>query len=114
MALPKKGEKILVLKECWLDLILKKQKTLDIRGRAFKAGFYWLGYGGFIRGKATLGEAIPIRTEEVWALLRDQHCVEIDELPYKKTWGLPIVNAQAVAPVKYHHTRGAVGIVKYR
>ena len=110
----KPGDRILVLKEHWLKLITKKKKTMEIRGRAVKGGKYWLGYKGVIRGKAVLQHPVCIKDETTWASLRDQHRVESEHLPYRNTWGLTILSARAVPPVKYVHPRGAVGIVIYK
>ena len=111
---PRQEDKILILKQRWMDLILSRRKTLEIRGRALKAGKYWLGCRGVIRGKVVLGEAKHIPDEDTWDSLRESHCVESSFLPYKKTYGLPILAAKKVKPVTYTHTHGAVGIVLYR
>ena len=111
---PKPGEKILVFKEHWLNLILKKQKKMEIRSRALKAGSYWLGNKGVIRGLAVFGEPVPILDKDLWVALRSQHCVDTDELPYKKTWGMPVLSARAVTHKKYKRLRGAVGISLFR
>ena len=113
-ALPREEDKILILKEHWLNLILSRRKTLEIRGRALKAGKYWLGCRGFIHGKVLLGDAVPIPDEDTWDSLRERHCVESSFLPYKKTYGLPILTVKKVKPVTFPHTHGAVGIVLYR
>ena len=51
-ALP--GDRILVLRPHWLNLILAGEKTLEIRGRNLSAGTYWLGARGVIHGLAVL------------------------------------------------------------
>ena len=110
---PQPGDRIMIFKEKWLKLILKREKTMEIRSRALKGGKYWLGYKGLIRGMAVFGDAVPVQDDETWASYRDRHRVET-ELPYKKTWGLPILRARSIAPVKYEHPRGSEGIVRYR
>ena len=112
--LPRQEDKILILKEHWLNLILGGRKTLEIRGRALKAGKYWLGCRGVIRGKVVLGDAVPIPDEDTWDSLRERHRVESSFLPYKKTYGLPVTSVKKVKPVTFKHTQGAVGIVLYR
>ena len=117
MELPQPGDRILVLKEHWLNLIIKTgstRKTMEIRGRALKGGVYWLGHKGFIRGKASLGDPVFIADVQTWAGLRERHRVMSDALPYRKTWGSPVLKARPVEPVRYIHPRGAVGIVRYR
>ena len=104
----------MILKKHWLKMILSRKKTMEIRGRAFKPGNYHLGCKGVVRGMAILGDAVPIPDEKTWTNHREEHCVESAQLPYKKTWGLPIVVAKSLRPVPFVHTHGAVSIVKYR
>ena len=111
---PKPGDRIMIFKERWLNLILKKRKTLEIRSRALKEGPYWLGCKGIIRGKAVFAAPKLIRDKDDWASLRGKHCVDADELPYKKTWALPILSARAVEHKRYKHPQGAIGIVLFR
>ena len=114
MAAPSPGDRILVLRPHWLNLILEGEKTLEIRGRNLSAGKYWLGTRGMIHGLAILEPAILINTLQAWQDLRHRHCVDSNELPYKTTYGLPIRQCRRVMPTPYEHPRGAVGIVKYR
>ena len=90
MAGPLPGDRILVLRPHWLNLILAGEKTLEIRGRNLSAGNYWLGTRGMIHGLAVLQPAILIDTAQAWQELRHRHRVESDELPYKTTYALPI------------------------
>ena len=111
---PQPGDRILVFKEQWLKLVLKK-KTMDIRGKRLSSGAWWLGCKGEIRGKAFFGKAVPIEDVETWVSLQPQHHVEAEKLPYKQTFGMPILHARRVKnPVKYLHPKGAVGIVRFR
>ena len=41
---PQPADRILILKQPWLDLILQGTKTLEIRSRPLSAGSYWLGH----------------------------------------------------------------------
>ena len=62
-----------------------------------------------------LGAAEPIRTLKEWNARRNEHRVTAESLPYKNTFGLPILSVEALRPpVRYTHPRGAVGIVIYR
>ena len=114
MATPQRGDRILVLRPHWLNLILAGEKTLEIRGRNLSAGNYWLGTRGMIHGFAILEPAMLINTAQAWQELRHRHRVESDELPYKTTYALPVRRCRRVIPIPYVHPRGAVGIVKYR
>ena len=114
MARPQRGDRILVFRAHWLNLVLDDEKDLEIRGRNLSSGPYWLGCGATIYGHCFLGSAILIDSAEAWRGLRHRHRVESDELPYKKTYALPIRQCRRVTPIPYVHPRGAVGIVKYR
>ena len=111
---PKPNDRILLLRQPWLGLILAGEKTLEIRGRALSPGKYWLGHQKLIYGFAMLGEAIPIRSNIAWRALVHKHRVDMPKLPYKKTWGLPVLRAQTTRRVPYVHPKGAVVVVKYR
>ena len=43
---PKLGDRILIFKQPWLQLVLCGHKTLEIRGAPYKAGKYYFGSGG--------------------------------------------------------------------
>ena len=114
MAAPLQGDRILVLRPHWLNLILAGEKTLEIRGRNLASGPYWFGCRGTIYGHCFLGSSIVIDSAEAWRGLRFRHRVEADELPYKTTFGLPIRHCHRVTPTPYEHPRGAIGIVRPR
>ena len=114
MMSPKAGDKILVMQEPWLSLILSGAKTLELRGSALKAGKYFLGHKKTIYGVILTGQPQFIVSDEQFQAMRPLHRV-IGGRPYKKTYGLPIASCRAIKPhVPYKHTKGAIGIVKYR
>ena len=77
---PLPGDRILVLRPHWLNLILDDEKDLEIRGRNLASGPYWLGCRGTIYGHCFLGSSILIDSAEAWRGLRFRHRVEADEL----------------------------------
>ena len=112
---PTVGDRILILQPVWLDLILAGDKTMEIRGSSLRPGKYFLGCKKQILAVAHLGLPRRITTVEKWVELRPLHCVASDELPYKRTFGLPIMSVHRVsAAIPYAHPRGAISIVKYR
>ena len=113
MDAPREGDRILVLRMHWLSLVLSGEKTLEIRGRNLSAGFYWIGTRGMIHGRANLAGGTRITTARAWQDLRPLHCVDSDELPYKRTYGLLIHSCERMGPIPYTPKRGAIGIVKY-
>ena len=112
---PQHEDKILVFRRQWLDLILARKKTLELRGKMLAEGPYWLGCKGQIQGKVTLGRASLIENMETFRNTKAMHCVDSDNLPYKKTWAFELLQLQALPePVSYIHPKGAVGIVRFR
>ena len=115
MAQQRPGDRILVLKWHWLQLILSGTKTIEIRGVAFKRGRYFLGFKKNVYGWIEFGDPARIADQKQWVALRHRHCVPTHEMPYKKTFGCPILRVQRLSePVPYSHPKGAIGIVKYR
>ena len=99
MSVPHPNDRILVLRRSWLELILAGEKTIEIRGTPFKAGRYWLGHKGVVHGVAVLGSPIPITSAEEWNEMRPQHLVDSAELPYRKTYALPVLSARPTRPI---------------
>ena len=114
MEAPRRGDRILVFRLHWLNLILAGEKDLEIRSQNLSGGRYWLGCRGTIYGLAMLEPAMPINSAAAWRRLRHRHRVGVDKLPYKKTYGLAIRQCRRVTPTPFEHPRGAIGIVKYR
>lgn len=112
---PKEGDRVLVLKQHWLDLLLKREKTIEVRGMPLKSGVYYLGSKGKIYGCALFGAPLSINDASHWDALRPKHCVPDLLPPYKRTFGLPVIRVQRLSPpLPYVHPRGAVGLVRYR
>ena len=112
---PREGDRIMVFKWHWLQLILSQAKTMEIRGVAFRRGRYFLGCKKNVYGWVEFGDPMRITSVEQWETLRHLHRVESPDLPYKKTFGLPISRVHALSePVSFNHPKGAVGIVKFR
>ena len=114
MDTPVLGDRILIIRTFCLDLILSGVKTLEIRGTPYRPGRYFLGYNRQVLAVAQLGNPLRIVSAEHWVSLQSQHRVVTDTLPYKRTFGLPILSVRAVRPVPFHHPRGAITIVRYR
>ena len=113
MNTPRTGDKILVLKWQWLQLILDHKKTMEIRGMALRRGRYFLGFKKNIYGWAEFGDALRVVNLKQWNQLRTRHLMSHTELPYKKTHGIPILKAKRFSePVSFFHPKGAVSIVR--
>ena len=104
----------MVFKHGWLSLILAGKKKLEIRAVGYRAGRYFLGCKGVIHGVAQFGNPVRIESDSEWNGLRHEHLVDTAGRPYEKTYGLPILTATRLPPLRYQHPRGAIGIVVYR
>ena len=115
MVMPRNGDRILVIKQKWLGLVLAGDSTMEIRGKRSRAGVAYSGWKGAICASATLGDTVEICDIQQSDNLRSQQCVPESALPYKRTFGLPIHNIERLdKPLSFRHPKGAVGIVKFR
>ena len=113
MNTPGIGDKILVLKWHWLQLILNDKKTMEIRGMALRRGRYFLGFKKNMYGWVEFGDPMRIVNLQQWNQLRSRHLVQRADLPYKKAYVLPILwKGRFSEPMPYVHPKDAVGIVR--
>jgi hypothetical protein len=110
---PRPGDRILVFRPQWLALILGGAKSVEVRGRRYSAGRYYLGCSGKIYACAQLGPGVPIDNMRQFDRLREQHQMVTSKLPYKRTFVFPILNLHKMS-VPYTHPKGAITIVRYR
>ena len=83
------GDKILVIRPYWLDLILAGEKTLEIRGTPYRPGRYFLGYNKQVLAVAQLGNPLRIVSAEHWVSLQSQHRVVTDTLWWARRCSAP-------------------------
>ena len=115
MTIPTAGDRILILKWQWLQLVLDQRKKMEIRALPLRPGRYFLGFKKNVYGWVDFGDAQRIIHVHQWNKLRSQHMVPWTKLPYKRTYGLPILRAKRLSePVSFFHPQGAVGIVRMR
>ena len=81
LEMPASGDRILIVRPCWLNLILSGAKTMEIRGSPLRPGKYYLGYKKQIIAIAQMGTPLRITSEEHWAALRLRHHVVSKSLP---------------------------------
>ena len=112
---PVPGDRILILRRPWLDLILSGAKKLEIRSRKLSRQTYFLGCRRCIYGSAMVSDASVIDTARQWRALFPQHQWDVSQQPFRVTWAHKLSRvARAEAPVPYIHPRGAIGIVLFR
>lgn len=113
----------LIIKKEWLDLILKGEKNLEIRGSntshigetiaLIESG------SGFIKGTCLLAGTFPLfsnnykASKNIWNQTRNRHCVPISYEKllerYKKPYAWHFMDVQVYdEPVPYKHPQGAV------
>ena len=84
---PQVNDRGLVLQKQWLDLILQRKKTLDLRDKSAQLGTIWLTHQSDIYASARVTRCEELSVAE-FRRLRDQHCVQSPDPPYKRTYGL--------------------------
>lgn len=104
--------KALIIKQPWIDFILKGDKTWEIRGHKTKIrGEIELiqSRSGLVVGKCNLVDCIELSLNE-YQRSTDKHCINnTTKLPYKKTCAWVISNAQKYKEArKYKHPNGAI------
>lgn len=106
---PQVGDSILVVRHSYIDMILKGEKTVELRGIKHRSRTLWLGFGGVIRGRLHLG-APTLLNEQMYRAWRPQHRCHLVEKPYTNCWAHGLSNVLAVQPmVPYQQTQGPVG-----
>ena len=115
VARPSEDDRILVLQQPYLTLILAGSKDLEIRGMRLRPRRIWLGNQGLIFGEAFISEAWEIRSDAEWRQLWSRHHWHCDERPYKRTFAMKLSQVKRCSqPWRYTHPRGAIPIVIYR
>ena len=102
----------MIFKETPLQYILDGRKTMEARGKKYRAGVYWLGCRGVIRGVAKLGPGTLVESDKDWERLREGHLIQTGP-PYAKTYVFDILVCERRS-IPFQHLKGAVGIVRYR
>ena len=117
--LKRQAKDLLVVKRHWLELILRKKKSWEIRGKGTsKRGLIHLaasGGGGLILGRATLVDCLPVEREEL-RRHTGKHCIperELESVKYPKIYAWVLKGAcRYKVPLEHKHSQGAVVWVK--
>ena len=112
---PKVGQRIMVLRQPWLDYILDGSKTMELRGRRYRMGHAWLGMGGSIYGRVNVVGAVSLTTEEFRAREQEHRWPANADAPYKTLWGLMLADVVRLPePLPYWRPQCAIGWNVYR
>ena len=104
---------LLLIKNPWLQLILRKRKTWEIRGSSTrKRGLIHLGLsgsGGEIHGRARVTDCRLLTREEL-RKHKDKHCIEdIDSVRYAKIYAWVFSDVfRYKKPLQHSHKQGAI------
>ena len=87
---------------------------MEIRHQCLKPGRRYLAAGQQIQGVAWIGSGIHIDTLEKWEEWKPQHKWDVPQLPYKNTWGLPLMHVKSFNKFyAYQHQKGAMGTATF-
>ena len=104
---------LLLIKSPWLQLILRKRKTWEIRGSStHKRGLIHLGLsgsGGEIHGRARVTDCRLLTREEL-RKHKDKHCIEdVDSVRYAKIYAWVFSDVlRYKKPLQHSHKQGAI------
>ena len=90
---PQLGERVMILKDHWLRLILSGAKAMELRRRRAKTGWTWLGKGNIIHARARI-VACQELTVETFETYPTQHQLEAAGPPYVRTFALWLEDVQ--------------------
>ena len=107
---PQVNDRIMVVREPWLDLILSNTKTMEIRGCKARPGLVWVATKGRIHGHVDITKSIDMSPEEFATRRAEHHWPEGRGLPYEKLCGLLLANPSRLpAPIDYWRPPSAIG-----
>lgn len=115
-SMPQVGDRVMTLQEPWLQKILSKEKTIELRSQSTKTGWVWFGKKNVIHGRLKIAK-IEALTPMRFVELQDRHCVAGDQLPYHKTrtYGLWLQHVQTLnKPVQFLRLGGSCGWARVR
>lgn len=112
---PRVGQRIMVLRDPWLPLILEGKKTMEIRSKRAGLGPVWLGQGGKVYGKVNIIAATPMTEQQFRDCMSEHLWPENMPMTYKTICGLSLAEPHALPkPVPYWRPRGAIGWNTFR
>lgn len=104
--------KALIIKKHWIDLILDRSKTWEIRGSntQMRGQIELIQSGtGLVVGCCQIASCKELTLEEYQNSTGKHRINDTNELPYKRTYAWIIKNAERYKePRKYKHPKGAI------
>ena len=107
---PQVGDRVIVLKEPWLQLILEGKKTMELRGCKARPGFVWVAMKGNVYGSVIISRSVELSAEAFRARAAEHHWPQEWALPYERLCGLLLADAKPLpSPVPYWRPPAAIG-----
>ena len=100
---PVAGDRIMVLKQPWLDLALDGRKTLEVRGRQARLGWVWLANdSGFLLGRALIAAVLQLTEAEFMRRQKEHFWPDGVRVRYATMYGLELANpARLPTPIPH-------------
>ena len=104
--MPEIGDRIMVVKEAWLSLILSGTKTMEVRGKPAGTGHTWIAYDGLVYASAEIAECILLSKDD-FEKTRGQHRHIGKAPPFETLYGLVLRNIEELATPVLHYRQPA-------
>ena len=87
---PAPGDRVLLLKKQWLDMILRGEKVVEVRGQRLKPGPAWLACGPYVYAIVEFDAAQKALDLATFQQRWPEHRLVAAQLQYARTWLWPI------------------------
>ncbi|CAE7483200.1 unnamed protein product, partial [Symbiodinium sp. CCMP2592] len=106
--MPTLGNRIMVLKEGWVALILSGTKTMELRNQPAKTGPIWIGFEGRVYAHAEISDCRQM-SQEIYEETRAQHRHMGKMKQGDSLYGLVLTNlVQLAHPIDYYQKPATV------
>ncbi|CAE7602040.1 unnamed protein product, partial [Symbiodinium sp. CCMP2592] len=106
--MPTLGNRIMVLKEGWVALILSGTKTMELRSQPAKTGPIWIGFEGRVYAQAEISDCRQM-SQEIYEETRAQHRHMGRMKQGDSLYGLVLTNlVQLAHPIDYYQKPATV------
>ena len=102
---PAPGDRVLLLKKQWLDMILRGEKVVEVRGQRLKPGPAWLACGPYVYAIVEFDAAQKALDLATFQQRWPEHRLVAAQLPYARTWLWPIQSVRSLPRPVARRTR---------
>ena len=112
---PLPGDRLLLFRKHWLDLVLAGDKVVEVRGMSCRPGGAWAGCDGRVHVWLEFGTSEYVSSVSAFRARLPEHHVDVAVLPYTRTHLWPILARRILPePVPYHRAPGPVNWARFR